>query len=263
MYRKDGLPEVGEFVVVTIKSTSQHSADFDLDEFKDLTGTVTSSEMSRKWARNIRIFLKPGRKMVCKVMKVDEATHHIDLSIKRVGLSQSQTKQKEWNNEKRADELFVALSKSLDSKYEDIFKKIGKPILDNYGLVYPFLLEMLDDGTLVKELKLDSKLEESFVEIVQKRIKKRKARITGLLNMKSYAPDGLDVIKKALKDIRKFVEEDGDEIEIKYLGAPKYKIVYESADLKHGENKLMDVLQRIEKHIKKQNGSLEFKKSTT
>ena len=111
MYKKTGFPERNDFVICTVKNVATHSVTFDLDEFQGIEGTVTSSEMSRKWARNIRIFLKPNRKMVCKVLRVETQSKHIYLSIRRVGTSQTQTKQKEWGNEKRADDLLHALSK--------------------------------------------------------------------------------------------------------------------------------------------------------
>lgn len=260
MYRKKGFPEVDDFVICTVKDVSQHSVSFELDEYKGLEGVVNSSEMSRKWARNIRVFFKPKRKMVCKVIRLDKSSQHIDLSIKRVGAGQEKTKLEEWANEKKADELLNTLSKATKKDYNLLFKKIGEPVLEKYGLIYPFFLEILENDTIIDELKLDSKLSSELITAVKRRIKKRKTKIVGILNIKSLAPNGLQVIQSTIKMLEDEVKKSGNEITIKYLGAPKYKLVFESTDLKHGESILQDILQRIEKYIKKQSGSIEFQK---
>ena len=216
--------------------------------------------MNRKWARNIRTFLKPGRKTVCKVLDVDKNSGYINLSTRRVGASQAKTKQDNWSKEKRANDFLITLSKSSKVKYEIIFKKIGDPILDKYGSIYPFLEQIVINDSIIKELNLDKKLSSQLVDAVKARIKLKKARVRGILNLQSQDSNGLEVVKKTLQMLQSVVKKADAEVEIKYLGAPKYQIVFESTNLKRGESDLNEALKEAGKYIEKNKGSLRFQK---
>jgi len=258
MYVKDWLPEEGKFVICTIKNLEQHRARVSLDEYEHLEGMVHSSEISRKWVRNLKTYMKPGKKLVCKVMDVDSNTRHINLSVRRVGFSQTRTKQAEYKNEKTADDLLNAVAKQAKIDYKVVFEKIGKPILKKYGLIYPFLQESVVNPGILNEVKLDSKIKTVFVKVINNRIKAPTSQINGTLKLYSEKSDGLTAIKLAVKKARGVAKKNDASLSITYAGAPKYNLKFESQDLKGGEKVLGKIIDAMEKEITANEGSVNF-----
>src|SRR3990167_9954155 len=95
-YKKNGLPEESEIVVCTIKKILPNSVFVDLDEYENKEGLIHISEISPGRIRNIRDFVKEGKKIVCKVLKVDVQKGHLDLSLRRVNQVQRINKNKEY-----------------------------------------------------------------------------------------------------------------------------------------------------------------------
>ena len=114
MYLRDGLPDVGDFVIGTVSKVSQHQIELNLEEYKKLSGILYTSEMHRKQVRTLRVLFKSGRKFVCKVITADKSG--VGLSLRKVGEGQKRTKEEEFKNEKIADEIISQLSKSTKKK---------------------------------------------------------------------------------------------------------------------------------------------------
>ena len=85
-YKKQGLPEENEVILCTVKKILPHSIFVDLDEYENKEGLIHISEISPGRVRNIRDFVKEGKKIVCKVLKIRDAGH-IELSLRRVTTS--------------------------------------------------------------------------------------------------------------------------------------------------------------------------------
>ena len=68
-------------------------------------GLVHVSEISRKFVRGMKTYLKTGSKIVCEVMSVDAGKKFIELSMRRAGEGQKRTKLKE--NETQLSNLFL------------------------------------------------------------------------------------------------------------------------------------------------------------
>ena len=76
------MPEEGEIVLCTVKKILYHSIFATIDEYETLEGMLHISEVSPGRIRNIRDFVKEGKQIVCKVLKVDKVKGHIDLSLR-------------------------------------------------------------------------------------------------------------------------------------------------------------------------------------
>lgn len=261
MYKKPGFPEIGEFVICTVKDVQQHAVLMDLDEYSSKQGMLYTSEVSRKLIRALKVFFKKGRKMVCKVMDVDTAKGHINLSHRRVGAGQERSKKKEWSQEKNADDLLQVFAKQNKLKIEDVYAKISNNILSKYGDLFPVFLEAAKgDTSLILNSGADKKLAGRLVELIQKRIVIPIAEIKGTLVMQSSAPDGLEIIKKAALDAEAAAKKLNCDLEMRYLGAPRYKISLSCAERKEAERAFESVLSVIEKVIGKK-GKVEFKRA--
>src|SRR3989338_3423064 len=113
--KKDGFPEEDELVMCTITKVQPHSVFCNLDEY-DKGAMIHISEVSPGRIRNIRDFVKEGKKVVCKVLRVNEEKGHIDLSLRRVTETQRRLKVDEIKQEQKSEKIieFVTKNNNLD-----------------------------------------------------------------------------------------------------------------------------------------------------
>ena len=104
-YKKKGLPEENELVVCTVKKILYHSIFAELDEYSKLDGMIHISEVAPGRIRNIRDYVREGKRLVCVVLKVDTVKNHIDLSLRRVSMSIRHKKNEEFRQEMKAEKL--------------------------------------------------------------------------------------------------------------------------------------------------------------
>ena len=76
----DNWPEVGEFVVCTVKNVTDFGAYVELEEFGGREGFIHNSEIKAGWVKYVRDYVREGQKIVCKVLNVDLPAA-IDLSL--------------------------------------------------------------------------------------------------------------------------------------------------------------------------------------
>ena len=91
LFKKQGFPEESESVLCTVTSVQYHSVFVDIDEYGK-SGMIHISEVSPGRMRNIRDFVKEGKKIVCKVLRINEEKGYIDLSLRRVNESEKRRK---------------------------------------------------------------------------------------------------------------------------------------------------------------------------
>ena len=115
MSRTRGFPENGELVVCTVTSVKNFGAFVTLDEYDDKEGFVHVRDVASGWVKYIRDFIREGQKIVCKVLGVDSAKGHIDLSLKSVNEHQKREKIQQWKNEKKADKLLEIVADRLST----------------------------------------------------------------------------------------------------------------------------------------------------
>ena len=262
IYQKKGLPEKDEFVICRIKNLLIHSVFAELIEYQGtLEGMIPTSEIERRWVRNLKTYVKVGSIFVCKVIDVDPRTRHINLSLKRVGSSQKKAKMQEWSNEKKAYDLLLHLSKQLKQDIKKTFELIGRPLLEKHGLVYPILIELAKgEKQYLKDLSLDKKTESALMSFLEKRIKLPKIEINAKMSLETKDSDGINVIKNTLKKVSSDIEKIGAEATFIYLGAPKYKFKLVAEDYKTAEDALKHLADYLEKNIKAHQGNVEIER---
>src|SRR3990167_7332184 len=88
---------------------------------KEVEGCIVMSEIAPGRIRNIRDYVVPKKKIVCKVLRV--SGNHIDLSLRRV----TQKEQKELKEKNKQEKSFVSiLNTVLKGKSESVLEKISK-----------------------------------------------------------------------------------------------------------------------------------------
>ncbi len=229
MYERE-WPEEGELVVCTVADVRDFAAFVTLDEYGGRRGLIPISEIARGWIKHIRDYIREGQKVVCKVLGVDPDRGHIDLSLKDVNEHQRREKIHEWKNEQKASKWigFASEATGVDRRV------IEEAIYYEYGLLYPVFEEIVTtDGKAVERLKLDKKVKDSLISIAKDNVKIPRVTITGYLILMSYRPDGVNVIRRALRSAQPKIKDV--EIELSYIGAPRYRMKVTAPDYKVAE----------------------------
>ncbi len=121
--------------------------------------------------------------------------------------------------------------------------------------LYEFFQEVVTDSNAIKDAGIDEKAAKNLEEAIKSRIKEVSVKIEGKLKLTSYAANGVDVVKEALK---KATEIGKENISIKYLGAGSYNIAVNAKDYKEAEKLLKDALEKALECVRKNEGEGEF-----
>ncbi|MBS3111784.1 translation initiation factor IF-2 subunit alpha [Candidatus Woesearchaeota archaeon] len=244
-YKKEGIPETGDIVTCTVNKILFHSVFVTLDEYNNKEGLVHISEVSPGRIRNLRDFVKEGKTIVCKVLRINREGN-IDLSLRRVSTTQKINKLTEMKQEMKAEKLLQFIGKGLKKNIETMYKEVGYQAIEKFGSLNNFFLEIVINGpNSIESMKISKNILDVLIKLVKEKIAVPEVKIAANLNLKSYSPDGIDVIKKILSKIK------GDDVRVFYLGAPKYKIELVARNYKEAESRLKEISDLILKEAKK------------
>ena len=171
MYVKKGYPEKDDLVICTVEKLLPSSIVVSLDEYEKIDAMIHVSEIPRKWVRNLKTYVKISKKLVCKVMQVNETENLVTLSQRRVGVGQHRNKMSEWANEKRANDILEVIAKQLGLTTKQIYDKFGNKVLEDYGQLYPVLLDIAKgEENIIKKLNIEKPLADDLSDLIKKRI---------------------------------------------------------------------------------------------
>ncbi|OFV68197.1 MAG: translation initiation factor IF-2 subunit alpha [Candidatus Syntrophoarchaeum caldarius] len=254
MQDKSLWPNEGELVVGTVKKVLDFGAFVELDEYSGQEGMIHLSEVASGWIKHIRDYVREGQKVVCKVLRVDPARKHIDLSLKDVNQYQRKAKIQEWKITLRAEKWISFVQNNLKLSDEET-QNLRKELIENYGGLYQAFEEIASQD--IDDVKLDERYRDEVYRVAQENIKHPKVEISGFLDLTCFREDGVDMIKKALKSALKAKKKD-TELNITYVGAPRFRLHVVAGDYKRAEAILKDAAERAIKEIKKLGGKGEF-----
>jgi translation initiation factor 2 subunit 1 len=250
---KQGFPEEDELVLCTVNNIQYHSVFAKLDEY-DKTGMIHISEIAPGRIRNIRDYVEEGKKVVCKILKVDKKTGHIDLSLRRVNALQKRKKIEEIKQEQVAEKVVELVAKSKKSDVKGLYDSLTKVIFQKYPDLTSCFRDVLRNNSLLEELGVAKDVSEQLVEIIKSRFKEEEVIIGGALNLSSYEPNGVEIIKEALKDTL----ESGQGILVVYEGGGKYRLEVKSDNYKDAEKILEKAVKKATAFSEKGLGRAEF-----
>ncbi|MCM2325264.1 MAG: S1 RNA-binding domain-containing protein [Candidatus Woesearchaeota archaeon] len=242
-FHKTGFPEESEIVLCTVTNIQYSSVFVTIDEFNQ-TGMIHISEIAAGRIRNIRDYVKEGKKVVCKVLKIYQDKGHIDLSLRRVNEKQRKNKVNEIKMEQKAEAIIEHVAKQRNQPAQKVYDEVAKSLLKEYRYLH-FAFESVVTGELVLSKALEPKLAKEIEEIVLQRFKPQKVEITGVLEITTYEGNGLELIKESLL---KAIDMG---VLIHYLGGGKYRVTAEAPDYKEAEPKLGSSISVVEEFLKK------------
>ena len=252
MQIKKGLPEESDIVLCTVTKIYPHCVFTTLDEYGK-QGMIHISEISPGRIRNIHDYVKIDKKIVCKVLRVDLEKGHIDLSLRRVSEGQRREKANLLKQDQKAEKIIDFVAKKLKLNTKELYDKIWAKTKDEYHTIHSFFEDFISDEKIIKDLELSPEVTKKLAETIHQRIKPPEIKIQGDLVLKSYAPDGVEIIKKALIAAGK-----NSDVDIRYKGAGKYSLVIVGEDYKDAEKVMEEAYSKAIDIVKKNNGEGSF-----
>ena len=225
--------EEGDIVFCTVESIIGTNVFVKISEKgKEVEGCIVMSEIAPGRIRNIRDYVIPKKKIVCKVLRI--SGDRIDLSLRRVTQKEQKEVKERYNQEKSYESILKGVLGEKSSKVIETISKNSK--------VYDFLDTAKENPKELEELigKEDSK---KILDIINAQQKKKKVILKREISLTTTEPFGIEIIKKLLGKIK--------ETEIKYISGGKYVLKTESDDAKKADHELRDVLIELEKDAKK------------
>ena len=253
--KREGFPEEGELVFCTVTKIQYHAVTVHLDEY-DKPGLIHISEVSPGRIRNIRDYVVEGKKVVCKVIRVNPERGHIDLSLRRVNDSQRRRKTDEIKQEQKAEKIIAMLGERLNKPAEELYHEIAPVLLAQYPWLHLAFEDVVENNVSLEKLGVKKELAHKIEEIVKEKIKPKKVEITVQVKIKSYEENGLSIVKQAFK----IAEEVKPDIQVNYLGGGNYRMLITAKDYKKAEEILKQIQEKMTAFIEEKKGEIIFKR---
>ena len=216
-------------MLCTVNKVLPNSVFVTLDEY-GIDGLIHISEVSPGRIRNIRDFVKEGKKVVCKVLRVYAEKGQVDVSLRRVNEGQRRTKVMDLKQEEKAEKILEYVAKSMKKDPLKFYHEVTPNIFKKYDGLHNFFIDLVNGETKMDEYGLDKAIAHELDAVIKQRLRPAEVSIKGSLTLISHSPDGVDVIKGAIKKALL-----NDNVEIKYLGGGKYDIVVKAKDYPEAE----------------------------
>ncbi len=240
------LPEVGELVVATVREVYDYGAYLNLDDYGGLEAYLPWSEVTSRWVRSIHDVVKPGHKIVVKVIRVNRKRRQVDVSLKRVTDSERKRKMIEWKRLHKAYKILEIVAQKIGVSFDKIYSDVGKRIEKEYGELMTGLEEIAIRGEeVLKELQIPENYHNTLLNEIKRHVEVKRVKISGILMLRSRHGDGIKRIIEILRSMEhtanKFSEHNV-RLNIYLVGSPRYRIEIEGYDYRSLENVLEEVL---------------------
>jgi len=218
--------EEGDVVLCTVDRITKTTVFVNIEGNGE--GTIITSEIAPGRIRNIRDYVIPGKKIVCKVLEINDSGN-IHLSLRRV----SEKEKKEVMGEYKREKTATAIIKSVINKQE-LIEKIKK----EHKSLNSFLENCKKDYSLLKKY-----FPEEICEKIKKIIEKRggkEVEIKKEFSLYSKESNGITIIKDILKNYKD---------NITYLAAGKFVLKIKAENYKKANQEIEKMLKDIEEKV--------------
>ncbi|MFW9826736.1 MAG: S1 RNA-binding domain-containing protein [Candidatus Thorarchaeota archaeon] len=263
------FPREGEFVVAKVNQVENQYVYVDLIDFKGLEseeharGMIHISEISSRWIKNIRNYVRVGQRVVLRVLRVDPGKGHVDLSLRRVNSAQKENRLKEWKYAVKFENLlqFLTETEGIKLTLDDAYELIGFPVLDLFDSYQESVESLKENGEeiLSNIANISNEIKNIFMQIVDENVSISTVSISGKIKLSFNSDNGIEHIKESLIEAKKVIDSKSTRsINVHYIAAPYYRLEIVSKDYLDAENILSDALEVIEQRVNKYQGAFEF-----
>ncbi len=265
---KTKFPREGEFVIAKVTEIQDQYVYVDLIDYEGLEseqcarGMIHVSEISSRWIKNIRNYVRVAQRIVLRVLRVDPIKGHIDLSLRRVNSAQREIRLKEWKYALKLENLlqFLIETEGIEMTLDEAYDLIGFAVLDKFDSYQEAIDSLKENGEeILTDLEISDDIKSAFLKIIDENVKISTVSISGKVRLTFNSANGIDQIKESLIEALNIIEpKKTRNIIIHYIAAPFYRLEVVSKDYLDAENILADALEIIEHKAQKYGGSYEF-----
>jgi len=193
-------------------------------------GSIVFSEVAAGRIRNIRDYVYPNKKIVCKVLKIDPSGT-IHLSLRRVSGKEREEAKEKYQKET----VFKKLLKEIVKFPEQVIEKIKK----SFSLA-DFFDKVKENPKILEEYLPKKEAEELAKKIIEKKEKEKIAK--RIILLKSFSSSGISDIKSILVPLK--------DVDITYLGSSKFSLSAKAKDFKEANHKIIQAIESIKTKAK-------------
>ena len=234
-YKKHMELNEGALVLCKVKKIEKTTVFLEIEGNGE--GSMMLSEVAAGRIRNLRDYVAPNRKIVCKVLHIEKG--NIQLSLRRVTGKERESVLQQYKKERNIMNMLKAVLKDT----ENIIEKIKK----EYNII-EFFDEAREDQSLLKKF-FTKEESEKLSKILVEKLGKEKI-IRKMFRLSSLSSSGLLDIKEILSEIP---------AKIKYLGSSKFSIETQAKDFKEANKKIIAAIEKIKERAKAKHAAFEFK----
>lgn len=200
-------------------------------------GTIITSEIAPGRIRNLRDYVVPNKKIVCKVLRISGG--NLNFSLRRVSGKERKTVLDKYNQERTALSILkTVLGNKSEKTVTEIKKKSG---------VYDFLQNCKSNPAELEKL-MDKGEAARVCKILQEKKEKPK-EMKKEFKLTSSSSEGIRIIKDILSECA---------CEITYLGSGKYTIKITSPSIKEADKLVASALEKIQSKAKSAKADFEL-----
>jgi translation initiation factor 2 subunit 1 len=246
-------PSEGELIVATVYKVLGYGAFANLEEYEGKEAFIHISEVSSGWVKNIRDHVRENQKIVARVLRVNPRKGHVDASLKRIREDQRTKKIQQWKVEQKAEKFLELAAKTINKDLDTAYNEVGYRLMDNFGDIYGAFETASEEGeSVLIDEGFDEEWAKTIVDIAKKNITPPEVHITGYVDIQTFDPNGVDIIRTALEAAEK------EDVEVQCVGAPRYRITVKSSDYIQAEKDLKAAANRAIEIIEESNGNGTF-----
>jgi translation initiation factor 2 alpha subunit (eIF-2alpha) len=226
--------EEGDVVLCTVIDVGKTNTSVKIDDKMD--GIIPTSEIAAGRIRNLRDYVVPQKKIVCKVLRINPSGS-IVLSLRRVSLKENKEVLESYEREKTSKNILkVILKDSAEELCKNIVSRENKK-------VYEFLHEAIESPGIL-EAYIGKENSDKILKILKEKYEKEKEKeIKRLVSLRTENPSGINDIKKVMSECK--------DCTVSYIGGGKYEIKIKAKDFKKANTKMNEEISEIEKMSKK------------
>ena len=257
LYRKEGLPEEGQIVLCTVTKIQFHSIFVRLDEY-DKEGMIHISEIAAGRIRNMRDYVKEDKMIVCKVLQISYERGSIDLSLRRVTEKERREKTEWMKKEQLAEKIIENVAHILGKEFNPLYEEVTGIVFKKYEDLNSCFAKLVTETESLETLGIEKAVAENITKIVLQRMKPEFVSIKGDIKITTYEPNGVDLIKEAIKRGIAANKDPNVALEIKYAGAGIYSAKFTAHDYKEIEKVISALTEEITSFMEKHISEAEF-----
>ncbi|MCS7145122.1 MAG: S1 RNA-binding domain-containing protein [Nitrososphaerota archaeon] len=246
------FPQQGELVIGTVTRVMRHGVVVRLEEYDGLEAFVPLSEISMKWVRNIRDFLREGQRTVFRVVRSSPESLQVDVSLRRVTPKEKAEKMAEWNKVVKVSKMLSILAEKTGVDKSVIEAGLVKPAAERRRDLYELMEDIAAGDEVPSWVNLPAEVKSALVEFCKKEIKKTVSVSRVFVNL--YAGrGGVGVIRRAAQEAMSLAG-GGEKLSITVIGPPRYLLRVEAATPERVEELKQLAIKRMAQIVSEHGG---------